>query len=287
MGTASAGVVVADAVCPEPGRRQVLVLVKAAGINPVDVEAVRAGPFGRTLGWEAAGLVDAVGRDVRGLRPGDAVIGWTYWFASGRGTQAEYAVLDAAATVSAPRTLDAVRAATVPLNGTTAWQALVELGMEPGESLIVVGAAGSIGGFAVDLAVSRGCEVWGVAAARDAGFVTGRGARFADRDDEPGTATLGTRFDAMLATAPVDGAWQSVLRPTGRFLSTVGQSLPDFGGRFLNAHPDAGALSGLAALVDRGELRTRVARRYPLVRAPEAYAEAASPGARGRVVLVP
>ncbi|WP_125492461.1 NADP-dependent oxidoreductase [Streptomyces sp. WAC 04229] len=289
LSSGSAGVVVADVPWPEPGHHQVLVRVSAAGVNPVDVDAGRTGPFDRVLGWEAAGVAEAVGEDVRGVRVGDAVMGWTYWFSSGRGCQAQYCVLDASEVSAAPRQVDAAQAATVPLNGSTAWQALLELGVQPGESLLVMGAAGSIGGFAIDLAVGKGCEVWGVAAARDADFVGARGAHFVDRADalRGGGALPSGGVDAVLATAPVDEAWQTAVRPDGRFLSTVGQTLPRTACGFLNAHPDAGQLGELAQVVDSGELRTRVAQRYPLADAVVAYADAAAPAVRGRLVLTP
>ncbi|MEU3620487.1 NADP-dependent oxidoreductase [Streptomyces sp. NPDC006872] len=281
---------VVDVPQPQPSAGQVLVRVAAAGINPIDVDTSRSGPRNRTLGWEAAGVVDAVGQGVRGFRPGDAVIGWTYWLSSGRGTQAEYVVLDASATAEAPRTIDAAHAATLPLNGSTAWQALAGLGITAGESLLVVGAAGSIGGFAIDLAVAQGAEVWGVASPADADFVAGLGARFVARGH---TAVAEVRaacplgVDKMLATARIDDAWRHVIRPGGRFLSTVGQSLPEVESGFLNAHPDASQLTALAAHVDRGELRVRTAEQQTFDQAATAYAHASAPGLRGRVVLTP
>ncbi|MEW2168160.1 NADP-dependent oxidoreductase [Streptomyces sp. NPDC007084] len=279
-----------DAPVPEPAGGQLLVRVAAAGINRVDVEAARSGPWKRTLGWEAAGVVAVAGPGTHTFRPGDAVIGWTYWFSSGRGTQAEYVVLDASETAAAPVSVDAGEAATLPLNGATAWQALARTGAEPGESLLVIGAAGAIGGFAIDLATARGMTVWGVAAPTDAEFVGGRGAHFIGRGDtavDQVRAACPSGVDAVLATAWVDQAWRAVLRPGGRFVSTVGQTLPGIDNEFLNAHPDAGELAELACLVDRGALRLRPADRFPLDQAATAYALADAPGKRGRVVLTP
>lgn len=280
---------VVDVPTPEPAAGQVLVRVAAAGINPVDVDASRSGPWNRILGWEAAGVVEAVGQGVDDLHPGVAVIGWTYWFSSGRGTQADYVVLEATGMTRAPRSVDAAHAATLPLNGSTSWQALAGLDVMAGESLLVIGAAGAIGGFAIDLAAARGAEVVGVASPGDADFVTGRGARFTARGDAALADVLSafpSGVDKALATARIDDAWRRVIRPGGRFLSTVGQPLPGCDSGFLNAHPDASDLAALAEQVDKGELRLRLAEHHPFDQAPAAYAHAA-PGLRGRVVLTP
>jgi NADPH:quinone reductase-like Zn-dependent oxidoreductase len=286
----SAGVAVVDVQKPEPSAGQVLVRVTAAAITPGDVGVSRSGPWNRTLGWEAAGVIESVGQSVRDLRPGDAVMGWSYWLSSGRGAQAEYAVFDASATALRPRSADAAHASTLPLDGTTAWQALAELDAKPGESLLILGAAGSIGGFVLDLAVAQGLEVWGVASAGDGDFVTGLGAHFVARGDTAAGAVLGARpsgIDKALATAPVEDTWRRVIRPGGRFLSTVGQSMTGVDSGYLNAHPDAGQLTALAERVDRGELRLRVAGQHTFDDAAAAYAQAAAPGVRGRVVLTP
>ncbi|MCX4679134.1 alcohol dehydrogenase catalytic domain-containing protein [Streptomyces sp. NBC_01433] len=281
---------VVDVARPEPDVGQVLVRVTASGINPVDVDASRSGPWNRTLGWEAAGIVDAVGAGVDDIRPGDVVIGWTYWFSNGHGTQAQYVVLYASATARAPCAVDAAHAATLPLNGSTAWQVLAQLGIKAGESLLVIGAAGAIGGVAIDLATARGVEVRGIASPADAAFVTGRGAHFTARGDAAIDEVLAARppgVDKVLATARIDDAWHRVIRPGGRFLSTVGQTFPGSDSGFLNAHPDASTLTALAQHVDQGEIRLRTAGRHTFGQAPTAYARAAAPGLRGRVVLIP
>jgi NADPH:quinone reductase-like Zn-dependent oxidoreductase len=264
--------------------------VTAAAIAPGDVGVIRSGPWGRTLGWDAAGVVDAAGPGVRDLGHGDEVMAWTYWSTSGRGTQAEYAIFDRSEVAKAPRTVGAVLASTLPLNGTTAWQALEELAAQSDESLLVLGAAGSIGGIVLDLARARGMEVWGVASPKDARFVSGLGAHFIERGQAAADELLAARLqgvDKVLATAPVDESWGRVIRPGGRFLSTVGQSMAGVDSGYLNAHIDAGQLAALAACVDRGEVRLRVAEEVLFDAAVTAYAHAARPGVRGRIVLTP
>ncbi|MEV4256071.1 alcohol dehydrogenase catalytic domain-containing protein, partial [Spirillospora sp. NPDC049652] len=163
---------VADVPEPLPGPGQVRIRIEAATVNPVDL-AARAGllaalapdlPLG--LGLDAAGEIDALGAGVGRLAVGDKVIGLRDRLPVPTGAHAEAIVLDADAVVHAPRTLDAAHAATLPLNGLTALQGLDLLDLRPGGTVLITGAAGAVGGFAVELAALRGLRV--VASASDA-----------------------------------------------------------------------------------------------------------------------
>lgn len=164
---------IAEVPVPAAGPGQVLIRVEAATVHPVDL-ATRSGVLaeaglmagtGRTgLGWDVAGVVEATGPGVGGVRPGDRVVGMNDRLDVELGTHAEYVVLDAHAVAPAPVSLAPAAAATLPLAGLTALQALDALDLPAGETLLVTGAAGAVGGYAVQLAAARGLRV--VAAAR-------------------------------------------------------------------------------------------------------------------------
>uniref|UniRef100_UPI003672F38C alcohol dehydrogenase catalytic domain-containing protein n=2 Tax=Bacillati TaxID=1783272 RepID=UPI003672F38C len=137
---------VVESEVPEPGARQVRIKVAAAALNPVDA-GVRAGVFGGAgkrigLGWDVAGTVDAVGV-ASAWSVGDEVVALDYGMVKPLGTHAEYVVVDTDAVALAPASVDAVHAATLPLNALTAAQALDLLELAPGRSLLVTGAAGA------------------------------------------------------------------------------------------------------------------------------------------------
>lgn len=175
----------AELPIPAPGPGQVRIAVEAAAVNPADI-ATRAGwladaglmvPGAYTaIGWDAAGTLDAVGDGVAGFAPGDRVIGLRDRLTAPVGAQAQLVVLDASAVAPAPRSATAAEASTLPLNGLTADQALDLLALAAGEWLLVTGAAGAVGGFAVELAVARGLRVVAVAREADEELVRGLGA---------------------------------------------------------------------------------------------------------------
>ncbi|MFI8102157.1 NADP-dependent oxidoreductase [Streptomyces sp. NPDC086023] len=281
---------VVETAVPEPAAGQLRVRVTATAVNPVDT-AVRAGIFGGAgqpvgFGWDVAGEVDAVGAEVTGFAAGDRVVGLHYGAVKPLGAHAEYVVLDAGAVAAAPASVDDVRAAVLPLSGLTAARAVAQLGLPAGSSVLVTGAAGVVGGLAVQLAARAGLVVTALAGAGDEELVRSLGAaHFVPRDGEP---------------APVDGVLDTAVLGE-RALGYVKD-----GGVYVGVHPgaapaavrgirveeqevaaDGAHLAELAALVDAGALDLRVARTYPLDAAAEAHAEQSKGGVRGRLVLVP
>ena len=218
---------IADVAVPEPGARQVRIKVAASALNPVDA-AVRAGVFGGAgktlgLGWDVAGTVDAVGAPAS-WETGDPVVALVAGVAEPLGSHAEYVVVDAGAVAAAPASVDAVHAGTLPLNGLTALQALDLLGLAPGDRLLVTGAAGAVGGFAVQLAAHRGVEVSGQARAGDEELVRSLGAaRFTVGGVEPGS--VDAVLDAAVLGAPALG-W---VRDGGAFVAVRDGVLPAAG----------------------------------------------------------
>ncbi|MFI0968071.1 NADP-dependent oxidoreductase [Streptomyces sp. NPDC021080] len=280
---------IVEVALPEPGARQVRIKVAAAGLNPVDA-GVRAGVFGGAgkrlgLGWDVAGVVEAVGV-ASGWNVGDEVVALAYGPAKDLGTHADHVVVDAEAVALAPRSVDAAHAASLPLNALTAAQALDRLALEPGQRLLVTGAAGAVGGYAVQLAARLGVSVTALAREDDEELVRSLGAdRFVSDGVAPGSV------DAVLDAAILGADALEWVRDGGAFLGVI-----------LGAHPesvrgvrtgavevaaDGARLAELVALVDEGALTTRVAGTYALDEAAKAHARLAEGGLRGRLVLVP
>ncbi|MFE6625323.1 NADP-dependent oxidoreductase [Streptomyces sp. NPDC057740] len=280
---------VVEAGIPEPGARQVRIKVAAAALNPVDAE-VRAGVFGGAgkrigLGWDVAGTVDAVG--VAGSwSVGDQVVALDYGLVKPLGTHAEYVVVPVDAVAKAPATVDAVHAATLPLNALTAAQALDLLEVTPDQSLLVTGAAGALGAYAVQLAARRGVEVTGLAREGDEEFVRFLGA---------GSFTSGVvaerGFDRVLDAAVLGEPALAWVRDGGRYVGVIPQAEPaSVRGVWTGAvevSADGARLAELVRLVDDGVLTTRVAETFPLDEAAKAHARLEEGGVRGRLVLVP
>ncbi|WP_329336246.1 NADP-dependent oxidoreductase [Streptomyces sp. NBC_00663] len=279
---------VVAAEVPEPAAREVRIKVAAATLNPVDA-GVRQGVFGGAgkrigLGWDVAGTVDAVGV-ASAWSVGDEVVALDYGMVKPLGTHAEYVVVPTDAVALAPRTVGAVEAATLPLNGLTAVQALDLLGLSAGESLLVTGAAGAVGGFAVQLAAERGVVVTGLARAGDEELVRSLGAAEFVVEGRPGS------FDAVLDAAVLGAAALEWVRDGGAYVGVIPQAAPE-GVRGVRAgavevSANGGRLAELVGLVDSGVLSLRVAETFSLEDAGKAHARLGEGGVRGRVVLVP
>jgi NADPH:quinone reductase-like Zn-dependent oxidoreductase len=274
---------------PEPAARQVRIKVAAAALNPVDA-GVRAGIFGVAdgrigLGWDVAGTVDATGEGTT-WNVGDEVVALQYGMVKPLGTHADYVVVDADAVAKAPAAVDAVLAATLPLNALTAAQALDLLDLGPGRSLLVTGAAGAVGGYAVQLAARRGIEVTALARESDERFVRSLGAgRLVSGGAEAGS------FDAVLDAAVLGERALEWVRDGGAYMGVIPQAQPDpvrgIGTAAIQVGADGARLAELVGLVDEGALTLRLAATFSLADAAKAHAWLAEGGVRGRVVLVP
>ena len=285
---------------PEPGPLEVRIKVAAAAINPADA-AVWAGIFGSLedvehlgLGLDAAGTIDAVGPGVA-LEVGSAVIAFDSAVLRPTKAQAEYLVVDLNSVAPAPKGMDLTRAATIPLNAITASQALDQLGLGPRDTLLVTGAAGAVGGYAVELARMRGARIVAQGRPEDEQFLRGRGATwFASRDEAVSVAVR--RFvpdgvDGALDAAALGDSALEAVRDGGIFVSLRVDVLPvpqrSVKVRHTAAGPEGTRLSYLSALAEVGLLTPRVAQTYPLSEAADAHAQFARGGLRGRIVLVP
>ena len=295
---------IADVAAPQPGLGQVRVRVRAAAVNPVDI-ATRAGRLADAglmveggqigIGWDLAGVIDAVGPGVDRYEIGDPVIGMRHLLNASTGAQAEQVVLDTDAVAHAPRSASPVEASTLSLNGLTALQALDLLALETGRWLLVTGAAGALGGFALQLGALRGLRTLAVAAPEDEAHVRELGAdEFVARTDDLGSAVRRVRaggvdgaLDAALAGMPALDA----VRDGGSFVAVSAGAAPTplRGTRVHNVwiRTDAPRLAELATLVDAGRLTMRVAAVEPLDAVASAHDRLAAGGLRGRIVLTP
>lgn len=288
-----------DLECPEPGVGEVLVRVKAAGVGPWDAW-IRSGksalpqPLPLTLGSDLSGIVEAVGPNVDEFLPGDAVFGVTN--ARFTGAYADFAIVRAEMIARKPGRLGDIDAASVPVVAVTAWQALFELAMlKAGQTVLIHGAAGSVGAYAVRLAIWAGVRVIATAGADDLGYLRCLGAdtvvdyravRFED---------VAHGVDAVidLVGGEVQTRSFAVLKSGGRLVSAV--SPPDqtkasehgVSAVFFLVDVTTVRLTRIAELIDLGVLKTSVGAVLPLAAARTAHEmlEGARPRPRGKIVL--
>jgi NADPH:quinone reductase-like Zn-dependent oxidoreductase len=274
----------------------VLVRVRAAALNPADL-AMQAGALDGAVdtyfpvipGWDIAGVVERPGLATPEFAPGDEVIGYIRGDVQrSHGGMAELVSTDARNLVRKPPALSFAEAAGLPLAGLTAYQAVAHvLEVQPGEILLVHGAAGGVGSLAVQITRSRGARVIGIASAHDDCYVRTLGAEpvtygegVADRVRElaPGGA------DAILDTVGgVLAATASAARPGARIASIAEIGSPGVTTVFCRmSHADLAALTGLA---EAGKLRVRVGATFPLERAGDAQRALAVGNTHGKVVI--
>ncbi|RJT39399.1 NADP-dependent oxidoreductase [Mesorhizobium waimense] len=291
--------VIADRPDPSPKAGEVLVRVKAAGINPVD-GAVRAGYFPLLgeppfiLGWDISGTVEALGPDVTGLKVGDAVFGMPR-FPRQAAAYAELAVAPADEIARKPEGIDHIQAAALPLAGLTAWQGLVRHGgLKQGQRVLVHAAAGGVGHLAVQIAKARGAYVIATASPEKLDFVRSLGAdEVIDYTAGDFTSKVGD-IDLVLDPIGGDHAQRSlkVLRDGGVLVSLLDVSdatKADAGARDIRVErmsvvPDRDGLAELGGLIDAKELAVHVAKALPLEEAGAAHAFLATRPI-GKVVL--
>ncbi|MGW8366945.1 NAD(P)-dependent alcohol dehydrogenase [Streptomyces wedmorensis] len=300
---------------PVPGEREVLVRVHAAAVNAADWHLMRGDPYvarlalglrrpkERIRGRDFAGRVEAVGAGVTGLRPGDEVFG------EAPGAFAEYVCAPEEATERKPAGLTFEQAAAIPLAGNTALMGLRDLGgVRPGGKVLVNGASGGVGTFAVQLAKAFGAEVTGVCSTRNATLVLGLGADrvidYTRQDFTTGPDRYDLVFDLVGNRSLAE--LRRILSPTGVLvlsgggvfeggsafgpmgLIIKGQLLSRFSGRrlhVLTAEPRRENLATLRELAENGDITPVVERTYPLDEAPRALRYVEGEHARAKVVL--
>ncbi|GAA3079518.1 NADP-dependent oxidoreductase [Pseudonocardia yunnanensis] len=273
---------------PEPGEGQVRIKMAGAAVNPADLHVIDSGETGLGLGLDVAGVVDQVGPGVHSLAVGTPVAALQFPHATHAtaGAAAEYVIVPAADTAAVPEGIDLLDAATVPLNSLTAVQLLGLLGPSAGRRLLVTGAAGGVGGYAVALAARHGWSVTGLARATDTEFLTRAGA-----DQVVTNLEEVTNVDAVLDTALLNEPALNAVRDHGVYVGIFpGKEPPSERGIDITSAvvvPDGAALEQMLALTAQGVLESRRAGTIPLRNATAAYAKFRAGGFRGRWVITP
>ena len=298
---------------PLPGRAEVLVQVVAASVHPGDYFVMTGEPYVVRLvfglrrprhgipGRDLAGVVAAVGKDVTDLQPGDEVFGW-----STAGTLAEYACVPADKLVSVPANLSVVDAAAVPTSAMTALQALRDIAhVRPGQTVLVTGASGGVGSFAVQIAKAFGAEVTGVCSTRNVDLVRSLGADHVIDYTTTDFTSTDRRYDVVLDNVEAQplADLRRALTPTGTLIPNSGHGGRWLGplGRIVKARVLSGFtrqrlkpftsfakrqdLLTLADLLATGQVRPVIDRTYALDEAADALRHVAAGHTRGKVVI--
>ncbi|MEV1069034.1 NADP-dependent oxidoreductase [Streptomyces sp. NPDC050263] len=281
---------------PRPGPGEVLVAVRAAGVNPVDWKQ-RTGyrrpgetaerVFPSVLGNEAAGVVEETGEGVTGFAPGDEVFGTAV-----AGGYAEYALLAAGITAHKPAGLSFADAATLPVAAATAYDGVHQLGLSAGATLLVTGAGGGVGVAVVQIAHALGLRVLGVASEGKKDFVESLGAVHVPSGPDWAHAAR------LAAPDGVDGVYDLVggevlhgaaalVRDRARLITAgaPAEEVERLGGARVARARNAAVLRAVAELVVHGDLNPHITRTFPLEQAGEALREIENGHTRGKVVL--
>jgi NADPH:quinone reductase len=309
---------VASVLRPTPAPGEVLVRIKASGVNPLDTK-IRAGqaaharhPLPAILGIDLAGIVEAVGPDVSAFRAGDEVYGMTGGVGGIQGSLAEYAAVDARLLARKPGNLSMREAAALPLIVITAWEGLVDrAGLKAGQQVLIHGGAGGVGHVAVQLARALGAEVFATGSSRSLAFIEQLGAVPIDYnamtvEDYVAKHTDGRGFEVIYDTvggATLDASFGAVRR-FGHVVSALGWGthalaplsfragtysgvftlLPLLSGEGRAHHGDI--LKEATRLAEAGQLRPRLdPRRFSVKSIAEAHAAVEDRSADGKIVV--
>ena len=286
-----------DQPMPKVGPGEVLVKVKAAGINPVDWKLMAGGLdqlmdvyFPVIPGWDVAGVVESVGIDTPEFAPGDEVFAYARKDVVHGGTFAEYVTVPVRALARKPAALDWNQAAALPLAGLTAYQALTRLHVGPLDTVLIHNGAGGVGSLAVQMATAMGANVIASASPANHDYLRDLGAGHA-------VAYGDGLVDAVRAVAPVgvdvvvdlvggvEEQTLAALAQGGRHASIADPAVLEHGGHWFWVRPSGSDLDALAGLVDAGTLRVEVAGTYPLERLADAFAASRTGHVRGKLVV--
>jgi NADPH:quinone reductase-like Zn-dependent oxidoreductase len=287
-----------DAPCPEPEAGQVLVRVHAVGVNPLDwkiregwLQNFRHDSLPLILGGDISGVVEAVGSGVSNLQPGQEVYGVSNMMIGG---YAEYAIASGCAIAPKPKTLNHTQAAAVPIVAMTAWQALFEVGqLQAGQSVLIHGAAGGVGSFAVQFGKMRGLQVIGTASAQNVEYVRSLGAdRAIDYKTTP-FEQVAHDLDMVLDTVGGDTQMRSwnVLKSGGILVSTAAPPSQEIAaerglkGAMMMVQPRASLLTEIANSIDAEKVKIDVQKVFPLTEARQAQELSQQGHTRGKIVL--
>jgi NADPH:quinone reductase-like Zn-dependent oxidoreductase len=283
---------------PVAGPGELLVEVRAAGVNPVDT-GVRAGqsqgianarlPY--IPGYDVSGIVVAVGDGVTRFAPGDEVFAMLHLRRGG--AYAEYAIVRDDEAARKPARATHAEAASLPLVALTAWQALFDTAdLQPGQTVLIHAGAGGVGSVAIQLAKSRGARVIATASERNHDFLRSLGADVVIDYTTQRFEEVAREVDVVLD--PIGGETQArslgTLRQGGVLVGLMGLGQAGRAAQHVRAtailvDPDTAALARIAQLVDAGDVRPIVSHLLPLAQAPEAHRQSETGRTRGKIVL--
>jgi NADPH:quinone reductase-like Zn-dependent oxidoreductase len=290
-----------DVPDPVPGEGELLVRVKAAGVNPVDWKVTAGYAKGHLdirmpviPGWDVAGVVEALGPGAEGFAVGDGIFAYDRTPVVQQGTYAELTVVPASYAAPRPERGTWAQAGGLPLVGLTALKSLEAIGgVGPDDTVLIHAAAGGVGSTAVQIAKARGARVIGTASVHNHEFVrnlgaepVGYGADLARNVREVAPDGVSAVADYVGGEEALDASFALVEDPA-RVVSTTMPQAASRGGKHVFIEPDAAALRELARLVDEGSLLCHVDRELALDEAAKAYRESMEGHIRGKIVLVP
>ena len=286
-----------EAARPPINPDDVLVKIYASGVNPLDYKVRKgdgryAGFFPRILGWDFSGVIEQTGSKVQGWKPGDAVYGRPD--INRNGTYAEYVAVRAGEIARKPESIDHKAASGVALAGLTAWQALFEHGgLQPEQRVLIHGAAGGVGIFAIQFAKWKGAYVIGTASEKNILFLEELGADEVIDYEKEDFSTRLSEIDLVLDTrgGKVQEDSVKVLKPGGVLVSTVGIQYPEalkaknIRGAAFMAQSVPADLEQIAKLIDSGAVIPVVSQIFPLKEAAAAQRLLETGHTRGKIVL--
>jgi NADPH:quinone reductase-like Zn-dependent oxidoreductase len=283
---------VREMLVPRPGPDEVLIKVRAAGVNPVDWKAA-GGQVGQVPGTDVSGVIDTLGEGVSGWKVGEPVLG----FARQSGSYAEYAVIPVSSLARKPRSMTFEEAAGVPIAAETAYRALHEAGgIQAGQTVLIHGAAGGVGSAAVQVAKAAGARVIGTASANNLEFLRSIGADQAIDYQAQKFEDLVRNVDLVLNTANAETTARSVqvVRAGGALVTIVGSTdaAACAAAKIRCTRPDrstgasnAELLARVGELADAGKFKVYVDGVYPLADAAKAWEKSRDGHTRGKLII--
>jgi NADPH:quinone reductase-like Zn-dependent oxidoreductase len=296
-----------DLPTPKVRANEVLIRVHAAGVNPFDWKVADGElkdkmehRFPLILDFDVAGEVERVGSEVTDLAAGDEVYGYLSKPVIGEGTYAEYVSAPATMVAKKPESVDFAESAALPMPGLTALNLVDAVNLQEGEIVLIVGATGGVGSYAIQLATRRGARVIATARRENEAFVRELGAAETIDHSKGGLvevvqAAYPNGIDAVIdlvSDRDALGRIAGLVKEGGRLASSVyAVNMEELAGRGIEAtnigiQADAWRLEELRRMVDSGELSVRLERTFPLEDAPEALEESRTRHVRGKIVLL-
>lgn len=290
---------------PELKEGEVLIRIKAAGVNPVDA-VIGQGTYKQMIphslplipGWDVCGVVEKRGHAARRFQVGDEVYAYARRPEVKWGTFAEYMVIPDSYLALKPENLSAEEAAGIPLAGLTAYQSLYDAGrLQENQTVLILGASGGVGSFAIQLAKEKGAKVIGVASEKNHSFMKDLGADYtvdykSTHIGEAAKEIFPEGVDLIFDCTSGESLQQSLkaLKPSGTLVSILNQGTdldPAINFQYVFVEPNANQLDELRKLAEAGKLSVHVSRRYSLNDAAEALRQIQSLHTTGKMVIIP